>query len=431
MILRRSRSPLSASLKAIRMPIQTSPPLTSQSLNGTTRVLSSAPVSQPTSTGTPAAMTDDRCLRSMDELLTVLRSQRVKSLFAVVDAGAYRHSGAEEKLAEIFSEFPVTCFDQFEPNPKSHDVLSGIQLFRESGADLVIAIGGGSAIDIAKVIAATAEETASLEDLILRRAPFTAQAVPLIAIPTTSGTGSEATQFAVVYIDGAKHSLDDPRLLPDWCVLDSQLTHKLPRSITANTGLDAFCQAVESLWSARSTESSMRQATEAATLAFRHLQQAVQQGTPEAREALSRASHLAGRAIQQTRTTASHAVSYTLTSEHGIPHGHAVALTLGAMLEHNAAVTEADCNDPRGPEHVRASIRRILTLLNCETAKQGRERIETWIRSLGCQTRLHELGISGRGTMEQIATKTNAERLGNNPRLVTHSQLITILESIQ
>ncbi len=377
-----------------------------------------------------ACLTDECCLHHWDELQQLLEQSQAHSLFLVTDKTGYEYSGARSTLAPLISDYRVTIFDQFEPNPKYEDVQTGLKAFRESGAEIVIAIGGGTAIDIAKLIAAVANEKQELLAFVHQQATFTSPPPMLIAIPTTAGTGSEATQFAVVYVEGMKYSVDHPHLLPAYCLLAAELTQKLPEKITANTGLDAFCQAIESLWSVRSDETSSKDAIAAIQLAWTYLPAAVQNPDQASRAAMMRAAHLAGRAINRTRTTASHAISYPLTSDYGIPHGHAVAVTLGAMLEFNAAVTTADLNDSRGVAHVQSVIRQIFDLLGCETAEQGREAIENFVQSLGCETRLTSLGVAGTAALETIASQVNLERLGNNPRKFTHEQLLALLKSL-
>jgi len=375
-------------------------------------------------------MTDDRCLSDLADLEPLLERLGVRSVFLVADAGAYRFSGAQAKLEPILARRPAAVFSEFEPNPKLQHVLEGLSAFRQSEADIVLAVGGGTAIDIAKLIVVLAATPADPLAVVRGESPPSRPAAPLIVTPTTSGSGSEATQFAVVYVDGLKHSVDHPHLLPAYCVLDPSLSAKLPAGITAQCGLDAFSQAIESIWSVRATESSLQNAFEAARLAFAHLHDAVHAPTPAARAAMCRASHLAGRAINETRTTASHAVSYALTSDFGVPHGHAVALTLGPMLEHNAGVTPGEVNDPRGVGHVQQRIRQILELLGCETAEQGNEAIQQFVRSLGCEVRLSRLGIRSPEELQSIVGKINLERLRNNPRQLTSPQLLTLLQSI-
>ena len=378
----------------------------------------------------PTTIADDRCLTDLDQLGPLLERLGVRSIFLVADGGAYRLSGAEAKLAPLLARVPAVVFSAFEPNPKFEQVLEGLAEFRRCGADLLLAIGGGTAIDIAKLIGVLAATPA--EPLAVARGehPPARSTCPLVVAPTTSGSGSEATQFAVVYVDGVKHSVDHPHLLPAYCVLDPSLTAKLPAGITAHCGLDAFSQAIESIWSVRATEHSLRDAFEGARLAFAHLHDAVHAPTPVARQAMCRASHLAGRAINETRTTASHAISYAITTGYGVPHGHAVALTLGAMLLHNAGVTDDDVNDPRGAAYVQGRIRQILDLLGCETAEQGSQAIQDFVRSLGCEVRLSAVGVRTPEELRAIVGKVNLERLKNNPRQLTGSQLFSLLESI-
>lgn len=375
-------------------------------------------------------MTDEQCLSRLEEIEGPLQQLQVKSLFLVADAPAVQASGAAGILEPLLSRYRSHTFSRFEPNPKLSDAQAGLQEFIESGADAILAIGGGTALDIAKLIAIFARQSAEPAALVLGEAQFLEPSIPLIAVPTTAGTGSEATQFAVVYRDGVKYSVDHPSLMPRWCVLDPRLTASLPSRITAQTGLDAFCQAMESVWSVRSTAASRGVALEALRLAWTHLPTAVHQPTPDSRAGMSRAAHLAGRAINVTRTTAPHAISYAITSDHGVPHGQAVALTLGSILIHNDAVTDDDCLDARGVGFVREQMRAILDLLGCRSAPEAADRIRDFITQLGCETRLRDLGITSTSALQSIADKVNVARLVNNPRRLTGEQLLALLTSI-
>lgn len=377
-----------------------------------------------------AAMTNDRILTSLQELEPVLQRLGVRSLFLVADATAYEHSGARQTLAPLLSGYRVISFTNFEPNPKFEDLQTGLAAFQKSDADVILAVGGGTAIDMAKLITTFDASRADPRAIITRKQLLTGTPRPLIVAPTTSGTGSEATQFAVIYLDGIKHSVDHPSLMPSYCVLDTSLTASLPPMITAHTGLDAFCQAIESIWSVRSSDRSLADAEEAAQFILQHLHQAVHSPTPDSRAAMCRAAHLAGRAINQTRTTAPHAISYAITSDYGVPHGQAVALTLGPMLVYNAGVRISDTNDPRGPAHVQMRIQRILNLLECKTPEEGNERIQKFVKSLGCEVQLRKFGIETTAQLKAIADQVNLERLNNNPRRLTNPQLIELLESI-
>ena len=144
----------------------------------------------------------------------------------------------------------------------------------------------------------------------------------------------------------------------------------MPPTITADTGLDALCQAIESLWSVQSTSESIDYATQSIRLAWKHLEAAVLHPCEEDRRAMSQAAHLAGKAINISKTTAPHAISYTITSKFGVAHGRAVALTLGALLAFNGEISDADCTDDRGAEYVRQTVHTIVNLLGFETVRE-------------------------------------------------------------
>ncbi len=348
-------------------------------------------------------------------------------LFVVLDEPAYDASGARSMLEPFFQRKEVSRFVGFELNPKLSDVERGITVFEDFRPDMVIALGGGTAIDLAKLIAVLAVQPSSPIDLITGRSTIETLRPPLIAIPTTAGTGSEATHFAVVYVDGKKHSLAHSSLLPDFAVVDSRLTESLPKRITAATGLDAFCQAIESIWSVGATLESNEYAAEAVQLALEHLVNATQRPTTEARKAMSRASHLAGKAINLTKTTASHALSYPLTSNFGIPHGIAVAVTLAPMLAFNAAVTDGDSNDPRGADHVRRRIDKIVKLLNAENVDAASASIKKLLVHLDVPTSLAEAGVTTLDELTSIVDAIDVERLSNNPRRADRAALIELL----
>ncbi len=261
------------------------------------------------------------CIHDVESVLEGLSAER---LFLVIDEPAYRASGAEAALENYFQKRSTVRFGNFELNPKLEDVQRGIDVYRNFEPDVVIALGGGTAIDLAKLIGIIAVQKGASNpqrsrDIAMGIASIEVVGKPMVAIPTTAGTGSEATHFAVVYVDGEKYSVAHPSMLPDYPVVDPKLTESLPKRITAATGLDAFCQAIESIWAVAATEESIGYAQEAARLAFNHLATAVNAPTPEARRAMSRAAHLAGKAINITKTTAPHALSYFLTSRYGVP----------------------------------------------------------------------------------------------------------------
>ena len=209
-------------------------------------------------------------------------------------------------------ELPISFarFSDYSSNPRLEDVKAGVKALRGNNCDCIVAIGGGSSIDTAKCI-----KFYSHVDL------------PLMAVPTTSGTGSEATHFAVIYKNGKKHSIADERLMPDYVILQPQLLKTLPAYQRKCTMLDALCQAIESWWSRMATPESIEYSKTAIKLLLDNMDSYLK-NEDEGNNNMLRASNLAGKAINITTTTAPHAMSYKLTSLYGLPHGHAVALCL-------------------------------------------------------------------------------------------------------
>ena len=257
-------------------------------------------------------------------------------LFIVCRERSYQASGVKAFLEGRLGANPV-FFGGFSSNPKEEDVENGVRLFCETGVQAVIAVGGGSAMDMAKLINFFGSTGTRLEDYLTGKIRADVPCRPLLAIPTTSGSGSEATHFAVIYRGRTKYSVDGPSMVPGHVLLVPDFTYSLDAYQTACTGMDALAQGVESLWARAATEESRGYAFEAVNLALQHLLGAVGQPNPGNRAGMMRASHLAGCAIHLSKTTAPHAFSYILTSTFGIPHGHAVGLLLPHFAGYHAA----------------------------------------------------------------------------------------------
>ena len=216
--------------------------------------------------------------------------------------------GASFDLFGIDFPCEYVRFNGFKPNPLYEDAETGVKLLQETGGNFIIAVGGGSAIDTAKCI-----KHISNAD------------VPIMAIPTTSGSGSEATRSAVIYRGGEKQTITDDRLLPDYVVLQPGLLKTLSLYQRKCTMLDALCQAVESWWSKKATRESIEYSKKAVKLILDNMDGYLNYEDESSRNMLT-ASNLAGKAINITTTTAVHAMSYKISQLYNVPHGHAVAL---------------------------------------------------------------------------------------------------------
>jgi len=209
-------------------------------------------------------------------------------------------------------------FSEFTPNPRFEEITKGIQLFKEHGCDFIVSIGGGSAIDVAKCI-----------NMLDRETPRACH----LAIPTTAGTGSEATKFAVVYKDGKKLSIEHEHMLPNIAILDPEFLKTLPDYHKKSTILDTLCHAVESLWAKGRTAESITYAKSALRIVWEDADSYMANDVASSIRMLH-AANLSGKAINISKTTAAHAMSYELSSLFNISHGHAVSLCLPVVWKH-------------------------------------------------------------------------------------------------
>lgn len=364
---------------------------------------------------------------STKNLSALLEQFSPQKIFLVTGRNSYEQSGAADRIQPILGETAQVRFFDFEINPTLVDIEKGLELFKKENCDFIIGVGGGSVMDIAKAIAFLFSQQAVPEDVVKGVVALTPRRIPIVMIPTTAGSGSESTQFSVVYIDGKKFSLTHESLLPDFAILDPTFTLSLPSYTTACSGIDALCQGIESLWSVNSTKNSRLLSLRSIKLAVSNLAKAVNEPDEDSREEMLKASNLAGCAINVARTTAAHSVSYPLTSIFGIVHGHAVALTLPNFIEFNSGICRENCQDRRGVRFVQDRMRELADALGVPSPKAGREKIIDLMQQIQLQTRLSKLGIV-EGDLEVVVKNGfNPQRIINNPRKISATDLREIL----
>jgi len=335
-----------------------------------------------------------------------------RSVFLVSGRGSFLSSGAKE----VFDSCGVrySWWSGFCPNPKKEHVEAAYSSFRSGGHDFVCAVGGGSAIDVAKAVK-------------LMHARDGGRGLPLAACPTTAGSGSESTHFIVYYEGLEKRSEGDPSVtLPDFVVLDPNLLAGLPHRAFASSVLDALSQSVESYWSVNSTRSSREMASRVMSTIKEFGVSGVVGRDRVSEEMLMAAANVAGRCIEITKTTACHSFAYPMTSHFGIDHGYACALTLGKVLEYNSMVDEHSINDPRGVEFVRGIASEIAGHLGFGSVGEAGDWIAGFISELGLENDLNKLDVD----CEIVIQKGfNPDRVVNNPRVVTKADLEFMLRS--
>lgn len=337
----------------------------------------------------------DRGIVALTDILQELKSRK----FLLVSDSSFPYLNIDDFFNSI--GIPFVRFSDFTPNPLYEDVCKGVGLFNRENCDTIVAVGGGSTIDVAKCIKLYCKMDDSVN--YLEQEAFDS-GIPLIAVPTTAGTGSESTRHAVIYYEGAKQSISHPSIVPDCAVLEPSFLRTLPAYQKKCTMFDALCQAIESWWSVNSTDESKGYSGKALAAIKENWEEYIFKNTDQAAEKIMEAANYAGRAINITATTAAHAMSYKITSMYGLPHGHAVAVCIpevwGYMLEHTQ-----DCIDDRGTEYLKQTLDQIAEMIDLSYFKAMLEKME-----MG-----YPVSADKDTELESLTRSVNPVRLKNNP----------------
>lgn len=329
---------------------------------------------------------------SLIDLKNQLKERNVRRLFLVRGKGSFVVCGAENAICPIFRDLRIEVveFKEFSTNPKIEEVQIGTECFLSSRSDCILAVGGGSVIDMAKLIRHYAVEKCGKTEL--------------FAIPTTAGTGAETTHFAVVYVDGNKQSIEANDILPDAAFIYPPFTYNNDAYLTACTGFDALAQAIEAYWNKNATPESDECALRAISYIHHQLPMCVSNSSNELRDDLSVGAYWAGRAINITKTTAPHAFSYAFTSKCGYPHGHAVALTFPFFANLNMAGNNKD------------------TLLRESLKIRSHSNLQEYFIKY-----TRDIGLSFKGTngydLSDLLHEVNTQRLSNNPVIIDNHEI--------
>ena len=348
----------------------------------------------------------------------ILNSNNVKRPLLVCD-GAYDLLFVKSYIDSLNYDF--TFFSDFTPNPLYEDIIKGVQLFNKNDCDFIISIGGGSAIDVAKCIKLYCKMG---NDKPYLEQEYFDSGVKHLAIPTTAGTGSESTRFAVCYYEGVKQSVTHESIIPDFAILEPEFLKTLPLYQKKATLLDALCQGIESLWSVNSNDESKEHSILAIKGILANLD-AYLNGDKDATERIAVAANYAGKAINITQTTAAHAMSYKITSLYSLAHGHAVAVCLPYVWRYMIENIEK-CSDPRGAQHLESV---FSTLDELFFVDEHRQAVYRFFRIL----KLLEIDfpkLNSPDEMDVLVSSVNPTRLKNNPVALDNDAILAIYKNV-
>lgn len=363
-----------------------------------------------------------------DKSLTILNEIRAENVVMFTDDFMQR-SGAVDKVNSYIKNCgKIHVFADIIPDPPIELIVKALSYLEAKNADLVVALGGGSSIDAAKAT-------------ILMYQKKTGKRIPLYAIPTTSGTGSEVTKFSVITDrqEGKKYPLVSDDLLPEVAILSSDLTLSVPMNITANTGFDVITHALEAYISTGANDITDALAEKALELSFKYLPIACKDGmNSEAREKMHTASCLAGMAFNDAGLGVNHGIAHALGAIFHIPHGRANAMMLQHVMHFNAGLDEnasAPCSIACSKM---AKISRVIGFYSFSD-RQGAmsllRQIQTMSRELGIPQTFADVGITEKQYMKVkahiIESAINDACTGSNPRKIDHAAVEKILKGLE
>lgn len=366
-------------------------------------------------------------VRFNQNALDTLKEFKGKSAIIITDKFMIS-SGMINKITDKMDGYKsIAVFDEITPDPTTSLIAKGLKFIMENQGEIVIALGGGSAIDAAKAIVFMGEQR-GMGDL------------KLIAIPTTSGTGSEVTKFAVVTddTDHLKYPLVDEGMLPDLAILDPELVLTAPPSITADTGMDVITHGFEALVSINANDASDALAEKALLLAFQYLPYAYKDGKDVvAREKMHSASCLAGMAFNEVGLGINHGIAHALGAKFHIPHGRANAMLLPHVIRFNAHLRACFGAEPCEAAQRYADIARKIHLPH-DTVRIAVEslidEVRYMLRRMEIPATLWEAGVSREDFEREKQNIINAAMedlcTASNPREVTAEAIENLLAKI-
>ena len=352
-----------------------------------------------------------------ESIATEAMRRGFKKAFFVTDKDLIRFKVAD-KIIEVFEKnnIPYEIYSDVKANPTIANVQNGVAAFTASGADFIVALGGGSAIDTAKGIGIVFNnpefaDVKSLEGV----ADTKKKAVPTFALPTTAGTAAEVTINYVIIDEDAKKKMVcvDPNDIPAVAIVDPELMYSMPKGLTAATGMDALTHAIESYITPGAWVMSDMLELKAIEMIAANLKAAVDNGSdPVAREAMSQAQYIAGMGFSNVGLGIVHSMAHPLGAHYDTPHGVANALLLPYVMEYNA-------DSPAAPKYIHiAKAMGVNTdgMTEAEGVKAAVEAVKQLSLSIGIPQKLNEIGVRKEDLHTLAVDAFNDVCTGSNPR---------------
>ncbi|WP_408008422.1 iron-containing alcohol dehydrogenase [Pseudalkalibacillus sp. A8] len=358
----------------------------------------------------------------IQQLRSIIEDQDFKNILIITDQGI-RKTGLIERVISQIGNLNYAIFDETQPNPTVTNCEDALRTLKQIHADVVVAMGGGSSIDVAKAVCALATNEGSIIDYEgIDKCPN--DPLPLIAIPTTAGTASEVTTFTVITDEERQYKLTvgGIKLAPKWALVDPEVTKTLPPHITASTGLDALVHAVESYTSKMANPISKALARESIRKISSNLRQAVYSGdNMVARDHMIMGSLLAGLAFNNTRLGNCHALSHPVSAIYGVPHGVANSILIPHVMKFNSYAVPELFSDIA--EDMGENLDGLSLMERAETAVNAVKRLS---EDIGIPTTLSDFNVDESRLDQMTRDALLSGNIAVNPRTTTYEDVIEL-----
>tara|TARA_B100000029_G_scaffold169589_1_gene165835 strand:- start:326 stop:1426 length:1101 start_codon:yes stop_codon:yes gene_type:complete len=363
-------------------------------------------------------------LNTIKDLKKKLKPNKYKKVFILTGKKSFFSSGINKLIEKSLTTQKSFFYFKTSKIPEIDELKKIIIKINKFKPDLILAIGGGTVLDLAK-IANSFDNVKNLHSRIIGSKYKIKKKRPLFAIPTTAGSGAEITANAVIYINKIKYSVEDNSLIPNFYLLVPKVIINLDRKIKASSGFDAIAQSIESLFSKKSNSKSLYFAKKSLRISLSNYINFVKKPSISNTYKMCIAANLSGRAISISKTTAPHALSYPFTSYLGIDHGHAVSLTFIDFLKFN--YKNLDFADTK------FNLKDRYNLLFKLTKSKNIDELENYVlnllKNVGLETDLNKLKINIEKFIPKILKGVNFQRLANNPVKLSILDIKSILKN--
>ena len=362
-------------------------------------------------------------INTISDIKRFINDKNFKKIFLLCGKKSFITSGAEDLIKNLINKKKVKFFYKRSELPVLEELREIIVDIKKFKPNLILAIGGGTIIDYAKM-SNVVDTRDDLADLIINYSyPFKEKLTKLAVIPTTAGSGAEVTSNAVIYVNGVKHSFESNLLIPDYFFLIPNFLISAPKKIKASAGFDAIAQALESLVSKKSNTNSVEYATKSLKISLDSYVSFLQDPNLKNAAEMSIASNLAGKAINISKTTAPHAVSYPFTSLFNISHGHAVSLFFEKFFEFNYKnIYKSETNFD-----LKKRFDLIFDIFGVKNILEFNSKITKLKGQANLEDNLSKLKIDISKSSKSIIDGINLLRLGNNPIKIDGKNIYDII----